>query len=401
MNAPLPVTSPITQSPSPGAHPVVDLDGASGRVEADGLEAEVVEVGVAAGGDQQLVGAQLLAVGEGQGERAVARRRPGWSPRRSAPGCPRGRTRPPAARRPPARRPATDESPCWTTVTCTPNRAKTWASSQPIGPPPRTTSEPGQRGDLHGVAVGPERRALETRHAGPRRPGAGVEDDAACRRRTPSRRRRAPSRRPGRDRPAGPRRAGRWRRRASSRSTATRSSQWSVACTATRSATGAQLDVIVTSPDSSVGPPGLGHQVGGPDHHLGRDAAVVGALAAHQVLVHRDDSEPSLRGGRGQRLSPGPQPDDHQIHLLRVCHGPSLPHCATVGDRATAGRAVETSAAMALGESQRRLRCVSTRCSDVVPQSLRLLDLRDHGHRSFLAVSCSRTCCGPRRRGRR
>ena len=34
-------------------------------------------------------------------------------------------------------------SPCWITVTRTPNRAKTCASSQPIGPPPSTTSEPG------------------------------------------------------------------------------------------------------------------------------------------------------------------------------------------------------------------------------------------------------------------
>ena len=34
-------------------------------------------------------------------------------------------------------------SPCWITVTRTPNRANTCASSQPIGPPPTTTSDPG------------------------------------------------------------------------------------------------------------------------------------------------------------------------------------------------------------------------------------------------------------------
>ena len=61
VNAPLPVTSPIAQSPVAGPHPVVHLDGASGGVEADGLEAEVVEVRDAAGGDQHLVGDQLLA----------------------------------------------------------------------------------------------------------------------------------------------------------------------------------------------------------------------------------------------------------------------------------------------------------------------------------------------------
>jgi len=33
--------------------------------------------------------------------------------------------------------------PCCTIVTRTPNRENTWASSQPIGPPPSTTSEPG------------------------------------------------------------------------------------------------------------------------------------------------------------------------------------------------------------------------------------------------------------------
>ena len=38
---------------------------------------------------------------------------------------------------------ASSRSPCWTTVTWTPNRANTCASSQPIGPPPTTTSEPG------------------------------------------------------------------------------------------------------------------------------------------------------------------------------------------------------------------------------------------------------------------
>ena len=37
----------------------------------------------------------------------------------------------------------TSRGPCCTTVTRTPNRANTCAISQPIGPPPTTTSEPG------------------------------------------------------------------------------------------------------------------------------------------------------------------------------------------------------------------------------------------------------------------
>ena len=67
VNAPLPVTSPSDPEPSAGPHPLVDLDGARGRVEADGLEAEVVEVGGAPRGDQQLVGVQLLPVAERRG----------------------------------------------------------------------------------------------------------------------------------------------------------------------------------------------------------------------------------------------------------------------------------------------------------------------------------------------
>lgn len=39
--------------------------------------------------------------------------------------------------------PGTRRSPCCTIVTRTPKRASTWAISQPIGPPPSTTAEPG------------------------------------------------------------------------------------------------------------------------------------------------------------------------------------------------------------------------------------------------------------------
>ena len=60
VNAPLPVTSPMAQSPSAAPQPVVDLDRARRRVEPDRLQAEVVEVGRAPGGDQQLVGDDLL-----------------------------------------------------------------------------------------------------------------------------------------------------------------------------------------------------------------------------------------------------------------------------------------------------------------------------------------------------
>ena len=53
--------------------------------------------------------------------------------------------------------------------------------------------------------------------------------------------------------------------------------------------------VTLTSPASGRGAAGLGQGVGGAHHHLRRDAAVVGALAADQVLVER----------RGPRARPG------------------------------------------------------------------------------------------------
>ena len=68
------------------------------------------------------------------------------------------------------------------------------------------------------------------------------------------------------------------------------------------------------------GPPYLGDDVAAPDHHLGRDAAVVGALAAHQVLVDRDDPQAGLGGAGGERLPAGSGADDDQVHLV-CAHG--------------------------------------------------------------------------------
>ncbi len=146
--------------------------------------------------------------------------------------------------------PSSSRSPCWTTVTCTPNRANTCANSHPIGPPPSTTSEPGSpvtctasRLVQYGVSASPS-----TGGAAGRVPGLSTTPllaSNACS--SPSlvvtTTRRAPSSRPTPCSTVAP--------APSSRSTATRSSQWSVACTETRSATGAQLLVTLTSPDSS------------------------------------------------------------------------------------------------------------------------------------------------------
>ena len=95
----------VADRPEPvaGAHPPVGVDGPRGRVEADRLQAEVRQVGAAAGRDEQLVGLQRLAVHldrevpVGVGHRRDRRRR-------RAPGCPGGRTRRPPACWPPAPR---------------------------------------------------------------------------------------------------------------------------------------------------------------------------------------------------------------------------------------------------------------------------------------------------------
>ena len=62
-------------------------------------------------------------------------------------------------------------------------------------------------------------------------------------------------------------------------------------------------------------PGGLGDGVAGPHHHLGRDAPVVGALAADQVLVDGDDRQPRLGGPGGEGLAAGSGADDDQVDL--------------------------------------------------------------------------------------
>ena len=195
-----------------------------------------------------------------------------------------------------------------------------------------------QLGDLHGVAVGPVRRPREPVDRRRRRPGAGVEHHAA-----PGRVRDrlaavgrldldpAGAGQPGdaverRSRPASSRR--RRRRCRPSRSVASLAR-----CAA---ATGAQLGSIDASPASAARPAGLGQGVGGPDHHLGRDAAVVRALAADQVLVDGHDLEAGLRGSRGERLAAGAEPDDDEVEARRVMQ--SLAQHRTCSRERSAGR---------------------------------------------------------------
>ena len=74
--------------------------------------------------------------------------------------------------------PATSRSAASTTVTRAPNRANTCANSQPMAPPPSTTTASGDLGQPHRVAVGPVRRVrqpVDRRGGGL---GAGVEHHA-------------------------------------------------------------------------------------------------------------------------------------------------------------------------------------------------------------------------------
>ena len=63
VNAPLPVMSPIAQSPSPARMSLVGVERPGVRVEPDGVQAEVGEVRPSTRRDQQLVGLQGLVAG--------------------------------------------------------------------------------------------------------------------------------------------------------------------------------------------------------------------------------------------------------------------------------------------------------------------------------------------------
>ena len=312
-----PFAGDVADRPQPltRPEPLVGVQASGRRVEADRLEAQVVEVGVAARGHEQLVGPQLPVrqpdpelpvvvdpldrgsgvdvnafVGEHAGDHGA---RLGFLRRQEPIGEPR----------PPARRPRTCE--------------KTWASSQPIAPPPITTSEPGSSSSRmtslfvqYGVSARPSIGELC-------RARARVEDDAASR-----------------DvhvvidhHPAG---------------------------TVQPTVTAHDLDPRLLEPlgVGGVGPVGgglladprgdpfpvrphvdvarqprgtpcLGQQVRGSDHHLGRDAPVERALASHQAALDAHDVEASLRQLLGGVLTSRPQTHHDHVHLAS-CHGESV-----------------------------------------------------------------------------
>ena len=150
VKAPLPTMSPIAHSLSPARiRASVSTDRAVG-VEPDRLEAEVGDVGPPAGRDEQPVGREVergaAGVGERHREPAVGVvHRPDLRAGEHLDAVGRHRARDDLRRlrllerRGCAARASTSE-------TVVPKRAKAWASSAPIAPPPMTTIEAGRSG---------------------------------------------------------------------------------------------------------------------------------------------------------------------------------------------------------------------------------------------------------------
>ncbi len=66
----------------------------------------------------------------------------------------------------------------------------------------------------------------------------------------------------------------------------------------------------------AVNAPRLGQQVGRPDHHLARHAPPVRALPADQLPLHAQNAQPCLSQLPGDLFTTGAEPDDHDIYLL-------------------------------------------------------------------------------------
>ena len=269
------------------------------------VEPEVVEVRRAAGGDEQLVGGELLV------RRRATVNRPSsyetreivtpvstWMPSRP-------NTSATTARRPPAppgrgcRSADLEHGDLHAEPGARPGPARPRSA-----PPPMTTSDAGQLVGAEDVAVGPVRRVGEPVDRRGRRRGAGVEDDSrrrARRSRRPPRPCRGPASRP-------------WPRTNRAPASSSRFDRDGVVPVVGglvadpgvhRRPVGATSALPASVGDASR----LGERVGGADDHLAGDAAEVGALATDQPLVDPDHVEAGLRQLAVAAASPpGPSP---------------------------------------------------------------------------------------------
>ena len=286
--------------------------------------------------------------------------------RRSARRCPRART--PSA----TTSDASGSSGCSsrsvgsTTVTCVPNRANACASSQPIAPPPMHDERRRRRLGLHRLAVRPDEvgalaqlgQPVDRRQGGRR---AGRDHDVPAAVVSPSTTTRT---RPSASRPAS-RPAPRTKSAPapSSRSTATRSSQSSVASSRMRAWTGAKSGCEFGVAGHALDATRLGQQFGAAQHHLRRDAAVVRALAADQVLVDAEHRPAGRRDRLGNVLATRSQPQHDQVEVGHARHGTGQ----WTGDRRPSG--------------------------DVLRRGRRRGDVHQAGRTSSTAASPATRCC--------
>ena len=206
-----------------------------------------------------------------------------------------------------------------TRVTCTPNREKTWANSQPIGPPPSTTTDAGS-------SVSATASRLVQYGVSSRPSIGGAPGRVPVLSTTPLR---GDVRRVADDDAARPVEAG-------------------VAADEPRAAVLEPLDGdrvvpvvggLLAHPPGDLGPVGLdlrgagevGHpaHVGddprGGDHHLRRHAAVVGALAADQAVLDADHVEPGPAELDGDVLATGAEAHHDDIDVHGLAHVATFP----------------------------------------------------------------------------
>ena len=179
-----------------------------------------------------------------------------------------------------------------TMVTVTPRRAKAWASSQPMAPPPSTASEPGEVVRSHTVSL--------VRASTSSRPGTGGSaGPAPAATMTRSHRRTCPSTstRPGPAKVARP-------------STTSMPSLRNVAASSV-AATSATVDRTRAMASSKPQPPGRRRQQG-----LGRDTAGEGAVAAGGAVVDEGDGGAEAPGRAGRLQTRRTAADDQEITHL-------------------------------------------------------------------------------------